>query len=449
MNFADRVHHKFKRVEEFFSKRQQTQSYSRSVKGKLKLALLPGKNKLGFTEIGEILERILEQNIISFWYPQTIDRENGGYRLGRDLQGNGTKPKYKQLVPQTRILWFFSRLFNSQYGTDEYLKAAKHGYEFARDRLWDERFGGFYWEIDSSGEIATQPNKHLYGQAFALYALSEYAIASGDASALDLAKQLFSILEEYACDRQYGGYREYFQRDWSSAPPDETNYLGVPANVKQFNTHLHLMEAISTYYIATKDAIAQERLIELIFIHSNTVLQKTVGACTDRYQKNWTPITGYDVEYISYGHNLENIWLLMAACDLVGLSNHLFLDLYKTIFSYSIQYGFDYKQGGFYNAGYYNLPAYSRKKIWWVQAEALVAALRMYDLTQEEIYYHCFCQTLDWIVRHQVDWKNGEWHAEILPNGKPHGEKSGTWKAPYHNARALLECLNFIPVSLN
>ena len=72
---------------------------------------------------------------------------------------------------------------SSDYATPEYLLAATHGYEFLRDRMWDRQFGGFYWEVDSSGRAATRPDKHTYGQAFGLYALTAYAVASGDSNA--------------------------------------------------------------------------------------------------------------------------------------------------------------------------------------------------------------------------------------------------------------------------
>lgn len=445
MNIPARLHRKFKEIEQRFSNYRRLHSYYRSLKVKLKPHLSPLPSQPDFHQIQEILERILTQNILPFWYPQMIDLEEGGYRLNHDLKGKWKGRKYKRLVTQTRTVWFFSRLFKSKYGTKEHLEAAKHGYEFLRDYMLDKEFGGFYWEVDPSGNLATKPDKHLYGQAFALYGLSEYAITCGDSSALNLAKQLFNILEEYAYDRQYGGYREFFQRDWTAIPPDQKNYLGVFPTIKLLNTHLHLMEAMKIYYLATKDAIARERLIELIFIQSNTVLRKTVGACTDQYQQDWTPIDGSDVEYISYGHDVENVWLLMEACQTVGISNYLFIDLYKTLFNYSIQYGFDRNQGGFYDTGYYNSPPNSLVKRWWVQAESLIAALRMYQLTKEDLYYHCFCQTLDWIVKYQADWENGDWHNDILANGQPWGDKAGSWKSPYHNGRAILECLELIP----
>ncbi len=82
-----------------------------------------------------------------------------------------------------------------------------------------QKNGGFYWEVDVTGDKKLQRNKHLYGQAFALYALSEYYLATGKQEALDLAIQLFNVMEAKAHDKMYGGYLEWFNEDWTPAPP--------------------------------------------------------------------------------------------------------------------------------------------------------------------------------------------------------------------------------------
>ena len=87
------------------------------------------------------------------------------------------------------------------------------------------------------------PDKHLYGQAFALYALTEYALATHDEEASRLADDLVETLETHAHDAEFGGYREYFRADWTAVPADSStffyrNFSGP--DTKLMNTHMHL-----------------------------------------------------------------------------------------------------------------------------------------------------------------------------------------------------------------
>jgi mannobiose 2-epimerase len=390
------------------------------------------------------LERVLTQNIISFWYPGVIDNNDGGYRLNHDLEGRWRGPANKCLVTQARTLWFFSRLVNSEYGTREYLAMATHGYEFLRDRMLDKEFGGFYWEVDSSGHSVGRLEKQIYGQAFALYALTEYATASGDSSAEGTAKEVFRLMETKAHDKRYGGYRDILQRDWTPLPASRMAHTHDRVPIKRMNTHLHLLEAITTFLTLTDEPLARERLIELILVNSNSVVRKDIGACTDKYLENWQPFDGPNYQRVSYGHDVENMWLLVEACRAAGVSGSLLMDLYRTLFNYALKYGYDRINGGFYDSGTFNSPADRREKIWWVQAEGLVASLQMYRLTGEPLYWDCFTLVLDWIVQHQVDWKHGEWYEMVDDEGRASGVKAGPWKGPYHNGRAMLQCLDLL-----
>jgi mannose/cellobiose epimerase-like protein (N-acyl-D-glucosamine 2-epimerase family) len=384
----------------------------------------------------QTLERILTENIIPFWYPGLVDSEDGGYRLNHDLAGKWLGPSNKFLVTQARTVWFFSRLAGSRYGGAEHLKAARHGYEFLRDCMWDKKCGGFYWEVDSAGSAPARAEKQVYGQAFGLYALTEYAKASGDAAATAVAKELFALFETKAHDERHGGYRDLLRRDWSPMPPPAT---------KRMNTHLHMMEALTTYVAASKDPTARARLVELIFVNSHSVVRKDIGACREYHRENWQPLSGRRYDRVSYGHDVENVWLVVEACRAAGVSAGLVLDICRTIFRYALQYGFDRRDGGFFSSGPLNAPADRREKIWWVQAEALVAALQMHRLTGDAIYWDYFSRTLKWIVERQADWQHGDWHDTIGADGSVSGVKAGPWKCPYHQGRAMLQCLDLLP----
>jgi mannobiose 2-epimerase len=207
------------------------------------------------------------------------------------------------------------------------------------------------------------------------------------------------------------------------------------------NTHLHLLESVAEYYRASHSSVARDRLFELITIQSNAVVRKELTACTDQYTRDWKPILEGSAARVSYGHDLENIWLLANAMRTLDQSNAPLVDLYRRLFAYSRKYGFDEEDGGFFSTGAFNAPADQRQKIWWVQAEALVSALTMFELTGETQYADVFARTWRWVDEHQTDWTHGEWFQEVLPDGKTRGVKGDAWKAGYHNGRALLECL--------
>jgi mannobiose 2-epimerase len=348
------------------------------------------------------------------------------------------------VVTQARTLWLFSRLARTGHDRENYLAAAELGYQFLRGKMWDKENGGFYWEVDVTGNNVLKPKKHLYGQAFALYAISEYYLASKKQEVLDFAVQFFRLLDVKAHDSKYAGYIEFFNQDWTEPAKDEPSYMGTNSSFKLMNTHLHLLEALTTFYRASKLPVARERLIELINIQSNAVVRKDVGACTDKYDRDWRPRLEPQFARVSYGHDLENIWLLMDACDAAGISSYPLLDLYRTLFDYSLKFGYDDKAGGFYDSGAFNQPADNRTKVWWVQAEALVSALYMYRMTNDARYLSVFEKTFDFVEKNVVDWQNGEWHAEITPNGERRGDKANQWKAGYHTGRAMIECLEIL-----
>jgi mannobiose 2-epimerase len=393
------------------------------------------------TFVGE-MKQVLTDNILDFWHPKSIDRKYGGYtiRFGPDGAWLGDGPK--ALVTQARMVWFFARMARAGYGDrKQMLEAADHGYRFLTTKMWDAANGGFAWEVDATGERKTRPMKHMYGQSFALYAMSELALASGRKDVLALAETFFDLWERKAHDKQFGGYQEFFDADWTPAPAATPGYMAGGGGIKLMNTHLHLLEALATFYRASKLPLARERLYELMAIETNAVVRKGLGACTDQYERDWTPRLGGDLSRVSYGHDLENVWLIADAADALGVPVAPYIDLFKELWAYSLKYGWDAKDGGFWYMGPFNAPADNRTKSWWVQSEALVSALWMHRLTGDKKYYEIFEKTWDFVKKYQIDGKHGEWWSTVDEKLGQSGEKGGPWKAAYHNGRAMIEAI--------
>ncbi|MBY8981297.1 MAG: hypothetical protein KGD72_12980, partial [Candidatus Lokiarchaeota archaeon] len=79
------------------------------------------------------LEKILKDNIISFWYPNVIDYEFGGYNLSYDIENKSISNGPKMIVSQARMLWFFSKIYKVKFKNKRFLRAADHGFTFLKE----------------------------------------------------------------------------------------------------------------------------------------------------------------------------------------------------------------------------------------------------------------------------------------------------------------------------
>ncbi|MCL2461490.1 MAG: AGE family epimerase/isomerase, partial [Defluviitaleaceae bacterium] len=151
-------------------------------------------------------------NILPFWMKYDVDGEQGGFygEISNDLRVR--KEAGKALVLNARILWTFSAAYRIFKGR-EYLATAERAYEYIVKRFIDAEYGGAYWMLDYRGEPANA-RKQIYGQAFLIYALSEYYMASGAEESLKHAVSIYECIERHAWDGEYGGYFEAYTKDW-------------------------------------------------------------------------------------------------------------------------------------------------------------------------------------------------------------------------------------------
>lgn len=298
----------------------------------------------------------------------------------------------KGILGQGHMLCFYSRMARYGHEPKSMLAAAERGFVFLRDKLWDAKYGGFLWEPAATG------NKHLYGQAAGIGALSEYALASGRKDVLAFALKSFESIEKRAHDGVHGGYVEYFLTDWSTPPANEPSYVeGSGVGIKTMTTHLHLLEAITSLYRVAKQPAIRERLLELMSIESNAVLRKESGACTDKYSRDWTPLLDGEMARVNYGQNLKNIASLAGAARVAAVPLSPYVDLFEANFAYCRKHGFDEAAGGFY------LSTGNATKLGWVQGEALASALLLYKLTGKTEYFEVFRKTWRFCEAHSKD----------------------------------------------
>ena len=109
------------------------------------------------------------------------------------------------------------------------------------------------WVTDRKGNVLDN-GKLVYGQTFAIYALAEYYMATGDERGIEYAEKTFDALKKYAADTFYGGYFENFKEDWTL---ESAGVYG--GDLKSLDIHMHTMEAYTTLYEATHKEVHKQR----------------------------------------------------------------------------------------------------------------------------------------------------------------------------------------------
>ena len=382
--------------------------------------------------VQEIKAHLLE-GIIPFWRGLRDD-VYGGYYGFVDYDLNVDKQAVKGCILNSRIMWFFSNAY-TLLKDESLLDEAKHGFAFMKEHCMDKENGGIFWSLKYDGQ-PEETLKHTYNQAFAIYALSSYYEASGDVEALDMAKELFALIEEKCVDEE--GYMEAFDKEFNIIENDKLSENGVMAD-KTMNTLLHVFEAYTELYRMADLPEVKERIMWIMDVFADKVYNPALHRQEVFFDAHWKPI----IDLHSYGHDIETAWLIDRGVEILGekkyqdkmtpITKDLTAQIYKIAFDGSSLA--NECENGVVNS----------HRIWWVQAETVVGFLNGYKMSPDKIEYLEAAQnTWKFIKEHVIDKRNGsEWYWEVDEEGKPYPNRPivEPWKCPYHNGRMCLEVI--------
>jgi len=387
-------------------------------------------------------ERNLKENILGFWLAHAPDRERGGFFGATDRKGTPDPLAPRSLVVNSRLVWTFAAAKRT-LGNEEYAATAKAAYSYLVANFRDSKYGGWFWSLSASGKVLDS-HKHLYGQSFAIYGLAEYARTFGDKEALKLALDTFRLMDGKAHDAKNGGYLEPWTREWK--PETKEHPIGPP-DQKSTNTHLHLLESLTTLLVASGDTLVKTRLEELYGLFIAKIVDPS-GYAHEYFSPDWTPVGAAEA---SYGHDMELAWLLQEAAAALGKPDDpAGVALSRALVAHSVKYGYDEARGGVFERGPAGQPALVRSKTWWAQAEALVGLLEGWELTRDEGYWRRFEQSADFVLKTVCDNEFGEWYPQFKADGTvDYDAKISPWKCPYHNGRACMEIIRRLGEMMN
>ena len=154
-----------------------------------------------FTKLYEMAKKEVLEDILPFWMRYDVDEENGGFYGVVTREGKPVKEGTKCLVLNARLVWTFASAYRI-FRDEKYLQLARRAYDYFCEYFLDKEYGGCYFMLDCKGN-PVDDKKFVYGQAFAIYALSEYCRATGDATARDRAVAIRDLLEAHAYDAEH------------------------------------------------------------------------------------------------------------------------------------------------------------------------------------------------------------------------------------------------------
>lgn len=385
------------------------------------------------TKMREEIQNHLVKDIIPFW-KNLRDDENGGYYgwVGYDLKVD--KKAVKGCILNSRILWFFSNAY-TMLKDESLLQEADHAFAFLKERCADRENGGIFWSIRYDG-TPEDTTKHTYNQAFAIYALSSYYEASGKQEALDMAKELFRIIETKCTDEI--GYKEAFDKAFHEIENDKLSENGVIA-AKTMNTLLHVFEAYTELYRVAKLPEVGEKLHWIMETFAHKVYNPELHRQEVFFDENMKSI----IDLHSYGHDIETAWLIDRGVEVLGdpameallspITRDLTAQIYKVAFD------------GHSLANECERGVVNTHRIWWVQAETVIGFLNGYqkDPSRKE-YLQAAESEWQFIKDHVIDKRAGsEWYWEVDEDGRPYPNRPivEPWKCPYHNGRMCMEVM--------
>jgi mannose/cellobiose epimerase-like protein (N-acyl-D-glucosamine 2-epimerase family) len=362
---------------------------------------------------------------------------------------------------------------------------------------WDEDLGGFYTNIDRTGQVIVPwgLNKNLLTQTRNAYGLIRAYQLTGETEYLDRAREALDWMLAHCWDPVYGGWYSSIGDDGQPLSPNSTRsafdahyaLLGPAAYVEATADTVigaallqglaHLEDTFwddrpgfEGYYDrtnrdntnprgksfnATVDAVTTHLLLQDLMtgepacrqrlqVLAGQMVDHLVGSMPDQaigfveeFDSDWQPDNGETMTIM--GHVLKTAWSLGRIHRLDG--NPAWLQAANTLFDEVWTLGYDHSYGGpfkDFNRLTGDMLMWSNPdtaKAWWQMEQAVVAGLMLHGLTDDPRPLEMADETLAFFMEHFVDPVYGE----IYENRTIRGEetwgtnKGGGGKAGYHS----------------
>ncbi|MEB3310391.1 MAG: AGE family epimerase/isomerase [Snowella sp.] len=377
-----------------------------------------------FSTLAQQYQTALLQDVIPFWEKYSLDREQGGYFTCLDRTGN-VYDTDKFIWLQNRQVWMFSTLYNQLEKRSDWLAVAEHGANFLAKHGRDTD-GNWYFSLDRAGNPLIQPY-NIFSDCFAAMAFSQYALASGNEQAKEIALQAYNNVLRRK-DNPKGQY--------SKAYPGTRSLKSLAVPMILANLTLEMDWLLSP---ETLNNVLEETVTEVM----TDFLDAERGIMFESVQPDGSHLDCFDGRLLNPGHGIEAMWFIMDIAhrrqDQATIEKAVQVVLNILDFAWDQAYG-----GIFYFLDADGHPPQQLEwdqKLWWVHLETLVALAIGYRLTKRAECWDWYQKVHDYSWSKFADPEYGEWFGYLNRRGEVLlNLKGGKWKGCFHVPRALFLC---------
>ncbi len=365
----------------------------------------------------------LVENIMPFWMEHGLDRVNGGVYTCLDRDGT--------LMDTTKSVWFQGRFgfiaayaYNNVDKNPDWLAASKSCIDFIERHCFDTDGHMFFTVTAEGGPV--QKRRYVFSECFAIIAMAEYALASGDRSYADKALALFRRT-----------------RTMLTTPgflPPKTTQGGFSHSITMmfFNVVVVLKKVIDAPDL-------NEQLATSLTLIEKYLLKPEYTTILESVDEQGNLIDTIAGRVINPGHCIETAWFLMEAAPLMDDPEHV-RQLGIQILDWDFEWGWDKEYGGIINfrdcRGFPPQDYSQDMKFWWPQCETIIASLYAYKLTADERYLEMHRQASEWAYSHFPDVTHGEWYGYLHRDGTvAQPAKGNIFKGPFHVPRMMIKSM--------